>query len=80
MSFTFNGEEVHAYRGETLAAALLAHGITGTSRTREGLPRLPLCNMGTCFDCAVTVDGVPMVRSCLTPVAESMEVSTWQSS
>lgn len=78
VTFRFNGEPVSAYAGETLAAALLAHGVQGISLTLRGEPRLPLCNMGTCFDCAVTVDGRALVRSCLTPVEDGMEVTPWQ--
>jgi NADH dehydrogenase/NADH:ubiquinone oxidoreductase subunit G len=35
--------------------------------------------MGICFDCTVTVDGMPNVRACLTPVADGMVVETEQS-
>ncbi|WP_109471867.1 (2Fe-2S)-binding protein [Ornithinimicrobium cavernae] len=78
VSFSFNGQPVAAHAGETLAAALMAHGVEGVSLTRDGEPRQPLCNMGTCFDCAVTVDGRSLVRSCLTPVEDGMEVHSWQ--
>jgi sarcosine oxidase subunit alpha len=43
---------------------------------RNGEPRIPLCNMGTCFECGVTVDGVPLTRSCLTTVRDGMRVET----
>jgi NADH dehydrogenase/NADH:ubiquinone oxidoreductase subunit G len=32
--------------------------------------------MGLCYECLVTVDGIPNVRACLTPVAEGMVVET----
>ncbi len=76
VEFTFDGQPVRAYRGETLAAALLAAGVPGFRADREGRPRRPLCNMGTCFDCVVTVDGAPLVRACLTPVADGLDVRT----
>ena len=75
---TFEGRSVPCHRGETLATALLAHGITRFGSTRDGAPRQPLCNMGTCFDCAVTVDGVPLVRACLTYVRPNMDVQPSQ--
>jgi len=31
--------------------------------------------MGTCFDCAVCVDGRPLVRACLTDAREGMTVT-----
>ncbi len=33
-------------------------------RSATGEPRGPLCGMGTCFECRVTIDGVPHRRSC----------------
>lgn len=70
--FIFDGELVTAYEGETVAAALIAGDVLAFGITREGEPRAPLCNMGTCFDCVVTVDGAPFVRACLTDVRDDM--------
>ena len=75
VTFTFQGEAVTAHRGETLATALLAAGVPAFSLTREGAPRLPFCNMGTCFDCAVTVNGQRLVRACLTDVQDGLCVT-----
>lgn len=80
VSFTFEGRSVAAQAGETLAAALLAAGIIGFGATREGRPRMPMCNMGTCFDCAVTVDGQRLVRACLTDVRDGLCVTRHQAS
>ncbi len=68
VTFTFQGQTVTAFLGETLATALLAARVPAFGVTRDGAPRLPFCNMGTCFDCAVTVDGQRLVRACLTDV------------
>lgn len=75
IAFSFDGEAIVAYEGETLAAALLAANVTCFGVTRDGRGRLPLCNMGTCFDCAVTVDGQRLVRACLTDVKSGMRVT-----
>jgi len=75
VEFSFDGRPVQARAGETVAAALLAAGVTGFGRTPDGEPREPFCNMGTCFDCAVTVDGQPLVRTCLTPVRDGMRIT-----
>lgn len=40
-------------------------------------PRAPLCGMGVCFECRVTIDGVPNVPACITPVREGMRVATY---
>ncbi|GAA1441636.1 (2Fe-2S)-binding protein [Leifsonia poae] len=72
-----DGMPVACFAGETIATVLLADGVTAFA-TRGGEPRQPLCNMGTCFDCSVVVDGIPLTRACLTPVADGMSIRTGQ--
>lgn len=43
---------------------------TPLSETR----RAPFCMMGVCFDCLATVDGIPSVQTCLTPVRDGMHI------
>ena len=71
-----DGVPVKAYQGETIAGALLANGRRAWRRTETGQPRGLFCGMGICFDCLATVDGVPNVRACITPVADGMVVET----
>jgi len=71
---TLDGRPVIAYEGESVAALLLAEGITATRVTRGGEPRGVYCGMGVCFDCLVVVDGVPNTRACMTPVADGMVI------
>lgn len=71
-----DGREIAAPEGMPLAVALLNEGVTALRRSVAGEPRGPLCAMGTCFECRVTVDGVEHVRSCLVPCREGMEVVT----
>jgi glycine/D-amino acid oxidase-like deaminating enzyme len=71
---SFDGCEIEALPGETIAAALAAAGITAVRTARSGAPRGPFCGMGVCFDCLVTVDGRPSQRACLTKVAAGMDV------
>jgi D-hydroxyproline dehydrogenase subunit gamma len=66
--------EVLAYAGESLAAALLAGGTRGLRHTLRGAPRGYFCGMGVCHDCLVTVDGIPNVRACMTPVRDGLQV------
>jgi glycine/D-amino acid oxidase-like deaminating enzyme len=70
----FDGAEIEALPGETIAAALAAADIVAVRRSRSGAPRGPYCGMGVCFDCLVTVDGRPNQRACLTKVAPGMDV------
>src|SRR5215813_2869115 len=72
----FDGRELLALPGETIAATLAAADIVAVRQARSGAPRGPFCGMGVCFDCLVTVDGRPNQRACLTKVAAGMEVSS----
>lgn len=70
-----NGREVSAYRGESLLAALMASGYKRLKKSPVySEPRGPLCGMGACFECIVTVNGIPNTRSCMTEVENDMEI------
>lgn len=77
VSITVDGKTIPAYEGEPILAALLAGGIRVnryTSKRRE--PRGLFCGIGQCTDCAMVVDGVPNVRTCVTPVRAGMVIET----
>lgn len=77
VSISVNGEMMPAYVGETVAAALLAAGVTSFHRSKRGQLRGPFCNMGTCFECLVRVNGAgSWVRACMTRVEEGMSIAT----
>ena len=70
-----DGHPVEAYEGETIAAALVASGrrvVRYTPKRNE--PRGLYCGIGMCFDCVMTVDGVPNVRICTTPAKPGMRI------
>ena len=77
IEFFLDGSSVPAFEGETVGAALLATGkrILRTT-SRRGEPRGLYCGIGVCFDCVMTIDGVPNVRTCQTPVREGIRVET----
>jgi len=76
ITFSVNGNEVSAFKGETLLAALIAAGYKHTKNSPLGKqPRGGLCGMGVCFECIVTVNGQPNIRSCMTEVDENMAVT-----
>jgi hypothetical protein len=86
--FTFEGERVEAYPGETVAAALIAGDRMPLRQDSRGSARGPYCNMGTCFECLVTVPSVVgvegevtwhTVRSCLTPAKAGLVVRSERS-
>lgn len=76
VTLSVNGETLPAYKGETILAALLAAGYKTLKKSPlEKKPRGALCGMGVCFECIVTVNGTPNVRSCMTEVENNMEIS-----
>jgi predicted molibdopterin-dependent oxidoreductase YjgC len=77
LSVTVNGQLIEAYAGETIATVLLASGHLVFQQ--EGVahqPRSIFCGMGVCFNCLVTVSGIPNLRACVTPVAAGMTITT----
>jgi aerobic-type carbon monoxide dehydrogenase small subunit (CoxS/CutS family) len=76
MTIAVNGVPHRVPVDATLAAALLNLDIVAFRRDLSGSPRAPLCGMGTCFECRVTVDGVRNVRACLELVRPGMTIET----
>jgi predicted molibdopterin-dependent oxidoreductase YjgC len=71
----FEGAEIVAAPGDSVAAALLAAGVTATRTTPvSGTARAPYCLMGVCFDCLVEIDGVPNRQACLTEARAGMVI------
>ncbi|MGQ9492587.1 MAG: (2Fe-2S)-binding protein [Anaerolineae bacterium] len=72
-----DGEKIPAIEGEPIAVALLAAGKSIFRYTRKmHQPRGVFCAIGRCTDCMMTVDGVPNVRTCVTPVKAGMKIET----
>ena len=76
MKLRVNGREVTVTPGSMVSAAVAAAGLSLYRRSAGGEPRGPLCGMGICFECRVTIDGRMHCRSCQVPCAEDMEVRT----
>lgn len=75
--FRFDDLDVPFRPGQSLGAALVAHGIVSWRTTRlEGRPRGLFCGIGVCFDCLITVDGRPNQRACLVVAGDGMGVRT----
>ncbi len=70
-----DGKTLRLPEGEMLAAALLAAGTLAFGPSIiAGEPRGPYCLMGTCFQCAATIDGQPHTRTCRAAVRAGMRV------
>ncbi|MCW2240055.1 (2Fe-2S)-binding protein [Azospirillum canadense] len=77
VSFTIDGRAAEALSGDSVAAALIANGVSACRTTPvSGAPRAPYCMMGVCFDCLVTIDDVGNQQGCLVRVRPGMRVET----
>ncbi|HJS51454.1 MAG TPA: (2Fe-2S)-binding protein [Pyrinomonadaceae bacterium] len=76
IKLTINSVPVEVAEGTTLAVAILASDVEKFRTSVAGQPRGPLCGMGTCFDCRVTINGLKHQRSCTRLVEEAMEIVT----
>jgi aerobic-type carbon monoxide dehydrogenase small subunit (CoxS/CutS family) len=72
---TVNGRPVSVSAGSMVSTAVALSGAA-YRRSVTGEPRGPLCGMGICFECRVTIDGREHQRSCQVLCAEGMEVRT----
>jgi len=76
VTLSVNGQPVSVPAGTLVAAAVALAGVTRFRASIHGEPRGPLCGMGVCFECRLTINGQPHFRSCLTVCEEGMEVRT----
>jgi NADPH-dependent 2,4-dienoyl-CoA reductase/sulfur reductase-like enzyme len=73
--FTLDGRHQEGEHGVSLLAALWNAGARELRAAVSGGARGPLCGMGSCFECRVSVDGEAHVRACLAPLREGASVS-----
>ena len=79
VSISIDDEVVRVAAGQSVAAAVLAHGLAWTRRTPlSDTPRAPLCMMGVCFECLMVIDDVPNRQACLVTVADGMRIRRQQ--
>ncbi len=71
-----NGKSVSVAAGTIVAAAIAAHGTTGFRKSILGKFRAPLCGMGICMECRVTINGRKHCRSCQILCEPGMEIRT----
>ena len=71
-----NGKAVEAPRGTSVAAAILNSGQKIFRRSVSSEARGPLCGMGICFECRVTIDNIAHSRSCQILCRPGMEIRT----
>jgi predicted molibdopterin-dependent oxidoreductase YjgC len=77
VEFSYNGENMKAYRGDSVASALIANGVIMFRKTKKkGDPRGYFCGIGLCTDCMMKVNGVRNVRTCITEIEDNMVIET----
>ena len=77
VGFSFDGERLEGYEGESVAAALHAAGVRVLSHShKDGRPRGFYCAVGNCSSCVMVVDGEPNVRVCVEELREGMKIET----
>ncbi|MBU8919157.1 (2Fe-2S)-binding protein [Neobacillus sp. 114] len=77
VTFFFEGKPYQAYKGESIASALMANGIKKLGLSRKLVqPRGLFCSRGRCCSCYMTVNGEDHVRTCMKEVEDGMEIFT----
>lgn len=76
VTLTIDGHLVTAPSGTTVISALQSTGRLASRRSLSGELRAPLCGMGICFECRLTVDGRAHQRGCKVLVREGMWIET----
>jgi sarcosine oxidase subunit alpha len=76
VKLSVNGKEVAVPEGAMVSTAVVLAGVSGFRKSVHGEPRGPLCGMGICFECRVTINGRAHCRSCQIACEPGMEVRT----
>ena len=75
LTVTVNGSPIVVPAGTTVAVAMaIAGAFCRTSVSGE--PRGPLCGMGICLECRVSIGGRQHRPACQIPCEQGMEVRT----
>jgi sarcosine oxidase subunit alpha len=74
ITFFWQGQELEAHEGETIASALFANGIhIFGHHHKDGAPQGIFCANGQCAQCMVIANGLPL-KSCAELVEPGMRV------
>src|SRR5437879_8807752 len=71
-----DGRPLSVPPGTTVAAAIARAGVARFLRSVLGQPRGPLCGMGICMECHLTINGQSHCRSCQRLCEQGMGVHT----
>jgi sarcosine oxidase subunit alpha len=76
VTLSVNGTAVTVPSGAMVSTAVAMAGVSLYRRSITAEPRAPLCGMGICFECRVTIDSRAHCRSCQVVCQPGMEVRT----
>jgi len=76
ISITINGQSHQVEHGISVAAALAVCELLCTRESVTGMARAPVCGMGVCQECRVTINGQRHQLACQTLIANNMQIST----
>jgi sarcosine oxidase subunit alpha len=76
ITLTVNGKKITVAKNTVVAAAVVIAGFDSFRKSVTGEARAPICGMGICFECRVTIDGRKHSRSCQIFCKEGMRVET----
>lgn len=76
INLQINNKSISVAKGSTVATAIFASDTEIFRRSVSGESRFPLCGMGICFECRVTINGVKHQKSCQVLVEEGMKIET----
>jgi hypothetical protein len=79
VSLYINGRKINVASGLSVAAAIALLGSPVTRISVSGTPRAPLCGMGICQECRVTIDGQPHQLACQSVCETGMHILTGES-
>jgi sarcosine oxidase subunit alpha len=75
LTLTVNGQRIQVPSGTTVAVALSILDQPCRASV-SGRPRGPLCAMGVCYECRVTINGIANRLACQTFCTPNMDIKT----
>lgn len=76
ISLKVNNKTISVAEGSTVATAVFVSDAESFRCSVSGEPRFPLCGMGICFECRVTINGVKHQKSCQILAENGMKIFT----
>jgi aerobic-type carbon monoxide dehydrogenase small subunit (CoxS/CutS family) len=73
---TINGQSHQVEPGISVAAALALCEVVSTRLSVTGMARAPVCGMGVCQECRVTINGQRHQLACQTLCSIDMQILT----